>query len=144
MKKKTNNISNCPVFGLYRVSRILMRTYSQHLEAIDLTYPQYLVMQYLWENNEASVDEIGSVLLLDSGTLTPLLKRLQSKGLLSRMRDTKDERRCIITLTPEGNLLKAQATVVQQKVIQHFNLDPNLIKNLSTVLNQILDISQNK
>lgn len=121
-----------------------MRTYSQHLEALDLTYPQYLVMQYLWENHSASVDEIGSALLLDSGTLTPLLKRLQSKGLLSRARDPKDERRCIIALTPTGTALEAQANTVRQKVAQHFNLDPELIKNLNNVIGQILETSQNK
>lgn len=144
MKKEKDKMSNCPVFGLYRVSRILMKTYSQSLKTIGLTYPQYLVMQYLWGNGEASVDEIGSELLLDSGTLTPLLKRLQSKGLICRVRDTKDERRCIITLTSEGNLLETQANAAQQKVIEHFNLDPKLIKNLNSVLNQILDISHNK
>lgn len=141
---KKNNISGCPVFGLYKVSRILMRTYSQNLESLDLTYPQYLVMLYLWENGAASVDEIGLVLLLDSGTLTPLLKRLQAKGLLSRARDPKDERKCIITLTPEGTALEAQAQAVREKVAQHFNLDPELVKNLNSVLNQILDVSKNK
>lgn len=144
MKTKKENTSTCPVFGLYKVSRILMRAYTLNLEPLDLTYPQYLVMQYLWANDSASVDEIGSELLLDSGTLTPLLKRLQSKGLLSRVRDPKDERRCIIALTPEGVDLESQASSVRKKVAQHFNLDSELIKDLNNVLNKVLDVSQNK
>lgn len=144
MNEKKKKESNCPVFGLYKVSRILMRAYTLNLEPFELTYPQFLVMKYLWINKSASVDEIGSELLLDSGTLTPLLKRLQSKGLLSRARDPEDERRCIVALTSEGIALESQTSHVREKVVQYFNFGPELIKDLNDALNRILDVQKNK
>lgn len=121
-----------------------MRVYGVHLEGVGLTYPQYLVMGYLWGHGERYVDEIGEGLLLDSGTLTPLLKRLQSKGLISRRRCSQDERRCIIALTKEGVALEVQGNAVQQAVRKHFNLDSELVERLNEALDQVLDNVQSK
>lgn len=136
---KNSNKSSCPVFGLYKTSRILVRVYSKYLEPFGLTYPQYLVLLYLSDHSEASVDDIGSSLLLDSGTLTPLLKRLQAKGYISRDIDPKDERKRIVSLTKKGISFQSNTKDIQQKVGAQFNLHPETIKNLNSVLNEILD-----
>jgi DNA-binding MarR family transcriptional regulator len=96
-------------FALYNASRAMIRAYAPLLEPLGLTYPQYLVMLVLWEAKHASVKELGERLALDSGTLTPLLKRLEQHGLVTRRRDTADERVVIVELTPEGQKLRARA-----------------------------------
>lgn len=104
-------------FALYSASLALTKAYRPILEALDLTYPQYLVMLCLWEHDGLAVREIGERLRLDSGTLTPLLKRLESRGLLRRSRDAGDERRVLIALTEAGRALGAQAAAIPPKVL---------------------------
>jgi len=96
-------------FALYSASRALIRAYGPLLEPLGLTYPQYLVMLVLWEEDGASVKAIGARLALDSGTLTPLLKRLEQQGLVRRRRDRDDERVVRIDLTPDGKRLRERA-----------------------------------
>lgn len=96
-------------FALYRASRSLIRAYAPLLSPLGLTYPQYLVMLVLWEEKVASVKELGERLALDSGTLTPLLKRLEQGGFVSRRRDPADERVVRIELTEEGRKLRSRA-----------------------------------
>ncbi|HTE54971.1 MAG TPA: MarR family transcriptional regulator [Kofleriaceae bacterium] len=96
-------------FALYSASRSLTRAYAPLLEPLGLTYPQYLVMLVLWEDKSASVKALGERLALDSGTLTPLLKRLEKRGLVTRRRDPDDERVVRIDLTPDGQKLRARA-----------------------------------
>lgn len=96
-------------FRLYAASNLVTRLYRPHLEAMGLTYPQYLVMLILWETEPRSVSQLGERLYLDSGTLTPLLKRLQAAGLVVRRRDTADERRVFIHLTEAGRALRKRA-----------------------------------
>src|SRR5262245_57775875 len=96
-------------FALYNASRALIRAYGPLLEPLGLTYPQYLAMLILWEEKSASVKKLGERLALDSGTLTPLLKRLEQRGLVTRRRDTEDERVVRIELTPEGQKLRSKA-----------------------------------
>ena len=96
-------------FALYSASRSLTRAYAPLLEPLGLTYPQYLVMLVLWEERSASVKALGQRLALDSGTLTPLLKRLEKRGLVTRRRDSDDERIVRIDLTPDGQTLRARA-----------------------------------
>ena len=96
-------------FALYSASRSLTRAYAPLLEPLGLTYPQYLVMLVLWEDKSASVKALGERLALDSGTLTPLLKRLEKRGLITRRRDPDDERVVRIDLTPDGQKLRARA-----------------------------------
>jgi MarR family transcriptional regulator, organic hydroperoxide resistance regulator len=99
-------------FPLYAASNLLTRLYRPLLEELGLTYPQYLVMLVLWERRSASVGELSEALYLDSGTLTPLLKRLEANGLVRRERSAEDERRVEVSLTREGEVLKKRALEV--------------------------------
>jgi MarR family transcriptional regulator, organic hydroperoxide resistance regulator len=102
-------LDNQLCFALYSTSLAMTKLYKPLLEELGLTYPQYLVMLVLWEEDGPMVSELGERLYLDSGTLTPLLKRLEAAGLIARVRDTQDERRVHITLTAAGRKLKAKA-----------------------------------
>src|SRR5882672_10782114 len=103
-------------FALYSTMLALNKVYRKLLRKVGLTYPQYLVMLVLWERDELMVSEIGARLFLDSTTLTPLLKRLESAGLVTRTRAASDERQVIITLTRQGRALKSQAQDVPESV----------------------------
>ena len=105
-------LDNQLCFAVYSTSLAMTRLYKPMLEKLQLTYPQYLVMLALWERDGEMVSELGERLSLDSGTLTPLLKRLEANGYLTRMRDAADERRVRITLTAAGRRLKARAADV--------------------------------
>jgi DNA-binding MarR family transcriptional regulator len=105
-------LDNQLCFALYSASLAMTKLYKPLLEELGLTYPQYLVMLVLWERDGLMVSEIGERLFLDSGTLTPLLKRLEAAGLVARIRDVQDERRVHITLTSEGRKLKTRAAKV--------------------------------
>ncbi len=102
-------LDNQLCFALYSTSLAMTRLYKPLLDELGLTYPQYLAMLVLWEKDGLMVSELGERLYLDSGTLTPLLKRLESSGLISRIRAVEDERRVHITLTAAGRKLKARA-----------------------------------
>ncbi len=103
-------------FALYASSLAMTKLYKPLLEPLGLTYPQYLVMLVLWERDGITVSDVGERLTLDSGTLTPLLKRLQTSGLLARTRDTADERRVLVKLTSAGRALKSRAMKVPPQV----------------------------
>lgn len=105
-------LDNQLCFALYSASLAMTKLYKPLLDELGLTYPQYLVMLVLWERDGLMVSELGGRLSLDSGTLTPLLKRLEAAELVSRIRDVQDERRVHITLTPAGRKLKARARQV--------------------------------
>ena len=105
-------LDNQLCFAVYSASLAMTRLYKPLLEKLSLTYPQYLVMLALWETDGPTVSELGDRLSLDSGTLTPLLKRLEANGLVARLRDVADERRVHITLTSAGRKLKARAADV--------------------------------
>lgn len=111
-------LDNQLCFKLYAASRAVIRAYKPMLDALGLTYPQYLVMLVLWERDGLTVSEIGEQLTLDSGTLTPLLKRLEGANLLERVRDAQDERRVRITLTPQGRALRDAAEKIPACVLQ--------------------------
>ena len=102
-------LDNQLCFALYSTSLAMTKLYKPMLEEMGLTYPQYLAMLVLWEQDGLTVSELGERLYLDSGTLTPLLKRMETAGLLSRIRAVQDERRVHITLTAAGRKLKAKA-----------------------------------
>lgn len=105
-------------FALYSASLAMTKVYQPLLAQLGLTYPQYLVMLILWENDGIAVSAIGERLFLDSGTLTPLLKRLQAAGLVSRERDSADERRVLVSLTDAGRALRSQAETIPPCVLQ--------------------------
>ena len=104
-------------FALYSSSLALTKTYKPLLDALGLTYPQYLVMLVLWEQDGILVKDIGKLLFLDSGTLTPLLKRLEANGLLLRQRDAEDERQVRIKLSEAGKGLRATALNIPEKIL---------------------------
>ena len=105
-------LDNQLCFALYSTSLAMTRVYKPLLDEIGLTYPQYLAMLVLWEKDGLMVSALGERLFLDSGTLTPLLKRLESSGLIARVRDVEDERRVHITLTAAGRKLKGRAAKI--------------------------------
>ena len=105
-------LDNQLCFALYSTSLAMTKLYKPMLEEMGLTYPQYLAMLVLWEQDGLTVSELGERLYLDSGTLTPLLKRMETAGLVSRLRAVQDERRVHITLTAEGRKLKAKAAKI--------------------------------
>jgi DNA-binding MarR family transcriptional regulator len=104
-------------FALYSASHAMTKTYKPMLDRLGLTYPQYLVMLVLWEQDAILVKEIGARLFLDSGTLTPLLKRLEANGLVSRNRDPHDERQVRIVLSPQGRALRTLAETIPEQVL---------------------------
>lgn len=104
-------------FAVYSANLALHKIYRQLLAPLNITYPQYLVMMVLWEQDDVTVSEIGERLFLDSATLTPLLKRLESGGLLHRLRSRKDERQVVVTLTEQGQELRLQALKIPEAVI---------------------------
>ena len=110
-------LDNQLCFALYSASLAMTKLYKPLLDELGLTYPQYLVMLVLWEGDGLMVSELGQRLSLDSGTLTPLLKRLEASGLISRLRDVQDERRVHIHLTAVGRKLKARAAKVPACVL---------------------------
>jgi DNA-binding MarR family transcriptional regulator len=110
-------LDNQLCFALYSASLSMTKLYKPLLEALGLTYPQYLVMLVLWEHDGQSVSALGGRLSLDSGTLTPLLKRMETAGLLQRQRATDDERRLQVSLTPAGIALQDRAASVPQCVV---------------------------
>jgi MarR family transcriptional regulator, organic hydroperoxide resistance regulator len=110
-------LDNQLCFALYSASLAMTKLYKPLLETLDLTYPQYLAMLVLWEQDGVSVSALGERLFLDSGTLTPLLKRMEEKGLLRRQRSAQDERRVEVFLTLQGTDLKSQAARIPACVI---------------------------
>jgi DNA-binding MarR family transcriptional regulator len=107
-------------FPLYAATNLINRMYGPVLGELGLTYPQYLVMLVLWEFEPQTVGELGARLYLDSGTLTPLLKRMEAAGLLARRRDPQDERRVLIALTDEGRALRTRALHVPETMASGF------------------------
>jgi len=126
-------------FPIYALSREIINTYRPFLDELDVTYPQYLVMLVLWEEEPQTVNQIGYKLDLDSGTLTPLLKRLQAKDFISRKRKSCDERVVEITLTETGKALKANAALVPPKVMEAMNVTEEELIELKEVVSKILN-----
>jgi DNA-binding MarR family transcriptional regulator len=125
-------------FPVYAVSRLITKAYQPLLQALDLTYPQYLVFLLLWEHGQLTVKELGEKLLLDSGTLTPLLKRMEQKQWLSRRRDPRDERSVIIELLPEGRALEARAGSIPERMLDKMQMSEAEIMALRAHLTHLL------
>ena len=136
-------IDNFVCFALYSAGHAFTRLYKPLLEPLGLTYPQYLVMAVLWEKDDQPVGEIGEKLLLESSTLTPLLKRLEAAGLVRRTRDRDDERVVRIQLTPKGAALKEKAVGIPQAIGCSTNLSvPEVMKltaDIKTLRKKLLD-----
>ena len=126
-------------FALYSASLAMTKLYKPLLAPLGLTYPQYLVMMVLWEHTDLTVNDLGRRLQLDSGTLTPLLKRLEAAGLVQRQRDQEDERRVRITLTASGRSLKDQAQSIPQAVGCQMDMTNQELVSLRTTLSELRD-----
>ena len=126
-------------FALYSASLAMTKTYKPLLDQLGLTYPQYLVMLVLWERDDRAVKEIGELLHLDSGTLTPLLKRMEAAGLVYRQRDSKDERSVRIRLSDDGRALHERAAEIPLQIFCASGLQPEQLENLRVALNQLRD-----
>ena len=131
-------LENQLCFSVYALSRLITKTYQKFLESLDVTYPQYLVLLLLWEHEALTVKELGDNLLLDSGTLTPLLKRMEQRGWLSRRRATHDERSVVATLLPAGRQLEQQAQEIPTKLGTCLDMTREQINELRQQLNPII------
>ena len=140
MKNKYDvlKIDNQLCFPLYACSREVIKKYTPFLDKIGLTYTQYITMMVLWERKEIHVKELGQKLFLDSGTLTPVLKKLEEKRLVSRRRSKEDERNLIFALTDEGKSLKKKAAGVPAQMAQRLSLEPEEMTELYRILYKIL------
>lgn len=110
-------LKNQICFPFYALSRLITRAYQPYLEKLGITYPQYLVLLVLWEKDGVAVQDISQKLILNTNTLTPLLKRMESLGLIKREKDTKDERKVMIYLTQQGITLQNAAASVPEKLV---------------------------
>lgn len=134
-------LDNQLCFQLYSASRLMTKLYQPLLKPLDLTYPQYLVMLVLWEQpmgHKFTVTELGERLYLDSGTLTPLLKRLESKRLIQRQRSSEDERQVWVKLTTSGEGLKQQAKRVPEKLVCETNMSIDDIGPLRESIRELI------
>ncbi|UOE87134.1 MarR family winged helix-turn-helix transcriptional regulator [Vibrio splendidus] len=131
-------LDNQVCFALYSASNAMSRAYQPLLKALDLTYLQYIVMMVLWEEKEINVKALGAKTHLDSGTLTPLLKRLEVKDYVLRTRSIEDERVRVITLTPSGVELKEQAQTVPIEMLCLSKMNEDELKSLKAQCEQLL------
>lgn len=132
-------LENQLCFPLYACAREVIKKYTPLLKNLDLTYTQYIAMLVLWDKKTISVKELGKLLFLDSGTLTPVLKSLEAKGLVRRSRSTADERVLIVQLTDNGEALKEKAVCVPEKVGSCIALEPDEAKEMYRLLYKLLD-----
>lgn len=126
-------------FPLYAASKEIIRHYTPLLKPLNLTYTQYLVMLVLWEKKKTSVKELGNDLCLDSGTLTPLLKKLAENNYINRQRETGDERIVNVTLTAQGAALQKQAEGIPQKIKSYLPLEQEELDTLQHLTRKMLD-----
>lgn len=143
-KYEALKIENQLCFPLYACSREVIKQYTPYLNAIDLTYTQYITMLALWEAHSLTVKELGQRLYLDSGTLTPLLKKLEAKGLVTRQRSTADERSLIVTLTEKGTALKEEAVSIPSELAKCVNLTGEEAAQLYKLLYKLLENVNNE
>ena len=137
-------LENQLCFPLYAASRLTTKLYAPYLKALDITYPQYLVLLVLWQHGEQSVNEIGEKLLLETNTLTPLLKRLEQKQIIARKRSTADERSVLISLTKKGLKMKDEAMDIPRSIADslmstdiHFERLAEFQETLNILLNTL-------
>ncbi len=131
-------LENQICFPLYACAKEVVRKYKPYLDEIGLTYTQYIAMMVMWEHKRISVKELGSFLYLDSGTLTPLLKKLEQKGYVSRARDSADERVLNVTITEAGEALKDRAVTIPARLAACVELSIEDAVELGTLLKKLL------
>ena len=132
-------LKNQICFPLYACAKEVSRKYKPYLDELDLTYTQYIAMMVIWEKKQINVKDLGEQLYLDSGTLTPLLKKLELKGYITRERSKEDERSLIISISKKGEELKEKAVIVPQRVGSCISLEPGKAIALYQTLYELLD-----
>ncbi len=135
-------LENQICFPLYAAAREIIKQYKPMLDNMDLTYTQYIVMLVLWEKKSMTTKELGNRLYLDSGTLTPLLKKMEGKGFITRKRSTHDERNLDVTITEKGEALKEKAITIPTQIIDSTNLEAEELTQLHKILYKILEQEQ--
>ena len=130
-------LENQLCFPLYAASRLVIQAYQPHLEKLGLTYPQYLVLMILWETDSLSVNEIAHRLILNTNTITPVLKRMEAQGLIARKRSEEDERRVIVTITPKGKQLQIEASPIPEKLVAGLVSDDINLHQLQALKDQL-------
>ncbi len=131
-------LENQLCFPLYACSKEIVRRYKPYLDKIDLTYTQYITMMVMWEHQSINTKEMGKLLYLDSGTLTPVLKKLEQKGFITRKRDEKDERNLNVTLTEQGMKLREEAALVPAQMASCVGITGEEAMQLGVLLHKIL------
>ena len=131
-------LENQLCFPLYACSKEIVRRYKPYLDELDLTYTQYITMMVLWEKKQTNVKELGECLYLDSGTLTPVLKKMEQKGYLTRHRSEEDERNLVVTITDAGEKLREEAVTSPPRMGKCVNLSPKDAKELYRLLYLVL------
>ena len=132
-------LENQLCFPLYACSKEVIRRYKPYLDELDLTYTQYIAMMVMWEKKEVTVKELGKCLYLDSGTLTPVLKKLEEKNYVTRNRSKEDERNLIVSITQEGEDLKERAVQIPANLGACVNVEPQEAQQLYKLLYKLLD-----
>jgi len=136
-------LENQLCFPVYAASRLITREYQPYLENLEITYPQYLVLLVLWEKDSLSVNDIAKKLILNTNTVTPLLKRMEQQGLLNRKRSEKDERKVFVQLSEKGARLKEKASLIPEELAKRLSdneLKVNDLEKLKESLNYIISI----
>jgi len=131
-------LENQLCFPLYACAKEVVKQYKPYLDEVELTYTQYITMMALWEHGSVNVKTLGEHLYLDSGTLTPLLKKLEQHGLIQRERSGEDERNVVVRLTPAGTALEARAAKIPQKIRQCLSLSEQEAATLYHLLYKVL------
>ena len=131
-------LENQLCFPLYAASREVIKLYRPHLEALELTYTQYVVLMVIWEHGTISVRDLGRTLYLDSGTLTPVLKTLEKNGFITRRRSKEDERVLMVTVTGAGKVLRDRALSIPADIHSRLGLDKQEMAQLRQLLGKIL------
>lgn len=131
-------LENQICFPLYACAKEIVRKYKPYLDEIDLTYTQYIAMMVMWERKHVNVKELGQCLYLDSGTLTPVLKKLEAKGYVQRNRSKEDERNLSVVLTEEGEKLKEKASTIPARISKCVELSEEEAKTLYGLLYKVL------
>lgn len=139
IKYNNLNLDNQLCFSLYALSREIIKLYKPILDDLNLTYTQYLVMIVLWEEKKATVKHLGNRLHLDSGTLTPLLKKLEAIGFIKKYRSKEDDRVVIAELTEEGESLQEKAKNIPDKILCSMNIEKEKVKRLKQELDEVLE-----
>ena len=140
-------LENQLCFPVYAASRLITREYQPYLDKLGITYPQYLVLMILWEKDGVTVNEISQKLILNTNTITPLLKRMETMGIITRKRSEIDERKVMISLTEKGRAMREEAAEIPEKLISALmsvNLMPDDLTDLKAKLYEIIDFLSDK